>query len=31
MTLYANEDYYSDKFNGNKLPNDEIEKMVLNY
>lgn len=28
MTLYANEDYYLNEFNGNSLPSDEIEKYL---
>lgn len=28
MTLYVNEKYYSNKFNGNILPEDEIEKYL---
>lgn len=28
MTLYANEEYYSNEFNGNILPDDEIEKYL---
>lgn len=28
MTLYVDEKYYSDNFNGNKLPEDEIEKYL---
>ncbi len=29
MTLYVDEKYYSDNFNGNKLPKDEIEKYLM--
>lgn len=28
MTLYVNEEYYSNEFNGNKLPDEEIEKYL---
>lgn len=28
MTLYVDKKYYSDNFNGNKLPEDEIEKYL---
>lgn len=28
MTLYANKEYYSNEFNGNKLSEDEIEKYL---
>ena len=28
MTLYVNEEYYSNKFNGNKIPDEEIEKYL---
>lgn len=28
MTLYVNEEYYSNEFNGNKLPEEEIEKYL---
>lgn len=28
MTLYVDEKYYSDNFNGNKLPEEEIEKYL---
>lgn len=28
MTLYVNKEYYSNEFNGNKLPNEEIEKYL---
>lgn len=28
MTLYVNKEYYSNEFNGNKLPDEEIEKYL---
>ncbi len=28
MTLYVNKEYYSNTFNGNKLPDEEIEKYL---
>lgn len=28
MTLYVNKEYYSNEFNGNKIPDEEIEKYL---